>query len=336
MKLSIIIPVYNAEKYVESCVRSLLEQDFKDYEIILVNDGSTDNSLQILQDLEKETAPDVVIRVIDQENGGVCRARNRGIDEAKGDWIMFVDNDDEVEKFSLGRIFEKVDSLHGAKYVLLGMKIVKLDGIETVFDYKTLSGLATPEVVLELLSSTFSGPWSKLYRRDFLNENHIRFRPEMVLYEDTMFNMDVLSAARELSLIDGIFYHYLWRSGSGARKFYAKEISDCIEKVRERRIDYFSKVNYIDKADLQIRRDAAFTYLFAIYSIYRSNGVKNKHRWLKTYWRAAAEGDPDWTAQLDSGLPRLFARTGRRSLFATHLLLTAIFGIEKLKNHLRK
>ena len=101
-ELSIIIPCYNVEKYIDECINSVLEQDVNSYEILLINDGSTDNTLNILESYRKNSK----IKVINQQNGGLSKARNIGLLNAKGEYILFLDSDDFIEKKSLNKILE--------------------------------------------------------------------------------------------------------------------------------------------------------------------------------------------------------------------------------------
>lgn len=114
MKLSIIIPFYNSEKYIEACLISCLEQDFDDYEIICVDDGSTDLSYHICEQYAQNNSR---IRVIKKENGGVSSARNKGIVEAEGEWIWFVDSDDMVLQNCISYLYSQV--VIGGEYDLL-------------------------------------------------------------------------------------------------------------------------------------------------------------------------------------------------------------------------
>lgn len=340
MRLSIIVPVYNAEQYIVRCLDSLFNQDIEDYEVIAINDGSTDNSWEVLQEYKqlydkKNFSP--VLRIYNKRNEGVCKTRNLGIEKSRAKWVMFCDNDDAVEPNSLKNIFGQIEAKSDVEYALLGMKTIGWKGVEHIFDYRDLKQWGSPaQLVSQIMLSTFSGPWSKLYRRDILEKFNIRFDPEMALLEDTKFNMDYLRVISNIEVVKGVFYnYYVCHINSGARKFYGDAVFLFNERIRANRIDYFVEQNNMPEMLNDINRDAAFIYLFAIYSIYRKKGVKGRYGWLKKYWNSATDGDRRWSFQLDSGFPKIVGRVGRMSLPVLHVVCLSVFGLEKLRRFFR-
>lgn len=330
MILSIIVPAYNTAKWLRNCVESLMFQDIDDYEVILLNDGSTDGTWQLMENLRAEYAPK--LRIVNKPNEGVRATRNQGIDMAYGKWIMFVDSDDEVVQYSLGRIIHQAETVEGCDWVFLG--VATINGIaKTDMDYSKMdSNCASPALLAaKTLDSTFSGPWSKLYRRDILIKNKIRFDPRIKMYEDAIFNMQYLKAVKKIVPISGIFYHYIVHPGSCSRKYHGEHIVDVVEHLRRERMKYFVTEHGMIEMTDRINRDAAFVYLYAIYSIYRANSIKKKYRKMKRYWEAASQSDALWSFQLDSNVPKAFAMIARHSLYVSHLFLLSVFGLEKIR-----
>ncbi len=196
--LTVVIPVYNAEKYIERCLESLLCQIENEYEILLINDGSRDNSLRIVRRYAKEYPG--VVRVINQENRGTAATRNRGIKEAKGTYIFFVDNDDYIDLNYFVSFLEEADN---QDIVLGGYRRVSEDAVK--FEIKPIPSKWYPFTVV--------APWAKLYRKDFLVENDIRFL-EYGIGEDVYFSLLAYSKTNRIKVIDYVGYNWFYNSES--------------------------------------------------------------------------------------------------------------------------
>ncbi len=207
MFLSLIIPVYNAEKYIAECLDSLLDQDLspEEYEIICVNDGSRDNSLSIL---ETYAGRHTNVRIITKENGGVTTARNTGLTAAKGDYIWFVDADDLIKEQVLGRLKALIPET-GCDRVVFGA-------------YQFTDRLTEEELeqsrMLQLTTNTSwydAVVWRSLLRRDFLRKQNLYFRyPEITHGEDGLFMYEVTLAAPVTAETEEVLYFYRVHSGS--------------------------------------------------------------------------------------------------------------------------
>ena len=175
-KASIIIPVYNSEKYLENCINSVLDQTEQDYELILINDGSKDSSKKIMTDY-KNKYPDK-IRIFNQENRGIGETRNRGIKEAEGKYIFFIDNDDTIKKDYLETYLNEAEK--NDCNIVLG-------GYETVDENGKIIGKTIPQNVpwsfLRIIM-----PWAKIYKKDFLIKNNLNFL-DTKLGEDVSLNI---------------------------------------------------------------------------------------------------------------------------------------------------
>lgn len=192
MKLSIIVPVYNAEKYLEKCLDSLVSQTIDDYELILINDGSTDNSQQIINDYVNQYPE--LIRTKTVENGGQGRARNIGIDMARGDYLGFVDSDDWVDTSMYQRLYTAAAE-SGAELTICDMVLVYPDGRE---EHRANSRFSEP-------MSIPTGPCDKLFRRDVVGD--IRF-PEGLWYEDADFVIKIVLGCKNIARVNEGLYFY--------------------------------------------------------------------------------------------------------------------------------
>lgn len=176
IKVSVIVPVYNSEQYVGETIKSLMRQTLKEIQIILVNDGSTDNSLKICQEYAKK---DERIIVIDKENGGSSEARNTGLKAATGKYIMFIDADDLYEDYSCKHMYDTIEK-NKADYVIGNYRMMDEDGTKwenTAFDVEKYQDFEIDindhEKSFWVMNSTV---WNKIYNRKFLEENDITFK----------------------------------------------------------------------------------------------------------------------------------------------------------------
>lgn len=208
-RVSIIIPVYNAEKKLLQCLDSIKAQIYTDWECILVDDGSRDNSGIICDEC---SAKDFRFHVIHKQNGGVSSARNRGLDEANGDRICFVDADDCLESNFLSKMLVFSHDL-----VVCGFR--SLQGLQITPDDIDVSG-ETMGVYIPKFFNSYSAPapWAKLFKKEIIDKYHIRFNQKLKLTEDTIFNLEYLSHCISLRQIPNQLYIYdgIW---GGAGKY---------------------------------------------------------------------------------------------------------------------
>ena len=214
-KISVIIPVYNAGDYLNESIPSVLNQSLKEIELVCVNDGSKDNSLEILKEFAKE---DSRVRIIDQENAGCGAARNRALDDAIGDYIYFFDPDDYILKNTFKELYNNAYT-NGSDLVIF--KIARFrDGepinysipgfdLEKVFNKKDFNNFTFnyKDVKKYVLNASFA-PWTKLYKREFLDKyDDFRF-PTNIAYDDAPFHIQSMLRANKISFIPKFFYYY--------------------------------------------------------------------------------------------------------------------------------
>lgn len=198
--LSVIIPVYNVKPYLEKCVESIVDQTYHNLQIILVDDGSTDGSQTICDELAQK---DSRIVVIHKENGGQSTARNVGMDRAKGDYIAFVDSDDWLERNMYEVLINQLEA-HDADLVACSFYECKGDEKKAVGDSKNISVFNTEEIFINKNQLRFL-VWNKVFRRSFVEK--LRFVPGQV-YEDFHFCRQVFLKTKKLIYLDVPFYDY--------------------------------------------------------------------------------------------------------------------------------
>jgi len=252
VEVSIIVPIYNVEQYLERCLESLINQTFKDIEIIALNNGSTDNSLNILKKYESK---DTRLKIINSDNRGVSDARNRGINEANGKYVVFVDSDDWIENNMIevlhNTIIENDCDLVMCTYV----REFENHSKEKVFNLPPVNLYAHDEVKNQLLrkligpiDSELSNPeyldalgtaWAKMYKTSILKQKNLKFIDlnEIGSGEDTLFNIYVFNEVNKVILLNKPMYHY-WRGNKNS--ITSRYIPNFIDKRR----NYF---NYMKK-----------------------------------------------------------------------------------------
>lgn len=207
-RISIIVPVYNAEKYLRQCLDSILNQSFDDFELLLINDGSTDNSGHICEEYAHQ---DQRISVMHQPNGGASAARNHGLDRARGEWICFVDSDDYIGPdyltafFDYGHLAEDCLNMQGGKLVSdTNGEIIK----SYVYPDLLADSSNMREVFCRYNFLVSSRPAEKLFNKRLLDRIGLRFRPELTVREDAMFVYTYRTHMSCVKLIPTSEYYY--------------------------------------------------------------------------------------------------------------------------------
>lgn len=200
-KISIIIPVYNAENSIDRCINSILNQTYNDYEIIAINDGSKDNSLNILKEYEKKLKGK--IKVVNQENMGVANTRNNGIKVATGKYIMFIDNDDYFDDNYLETYIKEIENNH-YDVVMGGYKRVNNEGKILESRYPKNN---------EWSKFTIITPWAKIYNRKFIVDNKIEFL-NYGIGEDIYFILQIFDKSKKIKEINYIGYNWFYNNDS--------------------------------------------------------------------------------------------------------------------------
>ncbi len=207
-KISIIIPVYNAEKYLRKCIESVIAQTFKDWEAILINDGSKDSSLAVCYEYATK---DKRISVIDKTNGGPSSARNRGLEQARGEYIYFIDADDWIESNALEILYFNSDNGY-FDIVFVGFVREYSNGnmeYSYAYDADTYS-LPKESIICHLYKEQAYG-WicTKMLKKEIIEKYNIRFDESIELWEDEMFTSEYLNHVSSVRAINNHPYHYI-------------------------------------------------------------------------------------------------------------------------------
>ena len=234
--ISVIVPVYNAASYLASCLESLIKQTYRTLEIILVDDGSQDTSFQICGAYAKK---DSRIKVIQQENQGVSGARNKGLREASGQWVMFVDSDDWIEpetcEIVLNKVKEKNADICGFNLIKeqTTLQSIVLFDKERFFENQQIQELSclllhknTEKGMPAFFLMPLLGPYCKLYKKNILES--VTFPLHIQYAEDSFFVLQVLARCQKVVWMNDSLYHYRWLSSSLVNKFDSKRSDNNI------------------------------------------------------------------------------------------------------------
>ena len=259
-KVSIIVPVYNVEKYLRKCLDSLVNQTLSDIEIIVVNDGTPDKS-QVIIDEYVRKYPDKVISII-KENGGQGSARNVGLEKSTGDYIGYVDSDDYVEPNMYEELYNKAKE-NNSDITVCGNNVVSEN-------YELIN---KEDVEKEFLLGKMA-VWNKLYKREIIVNNKIDFRSK-VWYEDLDFTMKVYFSSKKVSYVDKNLYNYVLRKESTMNNNNIKRNLELIQSF-ESLIDFCNKNNiYKENKD---KIEFICIYHMYIFAITRVLNTRNKYK----------------------------------------------------------
>lgn len=283
-KVSLIIPVYNVKKYLKKCLDSAINQTLKEIEIIVVNDGSTDGSLAICEEYEKN---DSRLKLITQENGGLSAARNNGIKAAKGEFLVFLDSDDYLDLVTLEESYQKAKN-ENLDIVIYRYNQVNDDG-EIVFTNKIKSS-HTQDVLKRRVFAAQKSPMAcdKFYKTTLFTEHNIYF-PISYYHEDVYTTYKLIFFAKKIGVIEKAYYNWLIREGSISKRISAKHINDILNSLVDMK-QFLVKKNSFTKYETEyIRRVYSFSMLM-LDKIEKSNDSKqSKHKLDKLVWKRFKE-----------------------------------------------
>ena len=211
MKFSIIMPVYNVEKYVEKAIRSVMNQTYKNFELIVVNDGTKDNSMDIIKKLQKE---DKRIKIFNKENGGLSSARNFGLKYATGEYVCFIDSDDYVYENYLEVLYNEILNKE-SDLIIFGYNVDVVDSNEIVLkEFDILENYQEFNKKNKLYFENVSMigyAWNKCFKRSIIEENNLTYEEGTSYIEDIIFNCDFIKKCTNIIIIPNIIYHYVQR-----------------------------------------------------------------------------------------------------------------------------
>lgn len=279
--ISIIVPVYKADKYLNRCIDSILAQTFTDFELILVDDGSPDNSGNICDEYAKK---DNRVRVIHKGNEGPAKARNTGIENSKGEFIGFIDSDDYIESTMYQELFNSANIYH-SDMVVCGYSCSRLNEFK-VFPPIACEQRLDREYIKNVLIKKIANSddlgmyslWNKLFRKSIILDNHIRIDESLTYAEDWFFNINMISFYSIISAVDKCLYHYL-PNMDGLYSKYRDDFFQVNHKMRLRLKKIYEE-NNISEED-SFKRDIRYYWENIRQIVKIFNNSKNPKKLIK-------------------------------------------------------
>ena len=315
-KVSVIVPFYNVEGYIEKCLDTLVNQTLKDIEIILVNDGSTDRSIEIVNKFLRRYPEKLVY--LEKENGGLSDARNYAIPYTKGEYIAFLDSDDYVEKYMYEEMYnmakkENSDMVECNFYWEYPDK--QKEDIGTIYHGKN-----------EMIEKIRVVAWNKLIKREILEKSEVRF-PKGYRYEDTEFTYKLIPYIEKVSFLKKPCIHYVQREGSisNSQNERTKEIFDVLDHV----IEYYKEKDIYEKYQEELE------YIYVRYafcsSLLRIVKIKDdnlQEKLLNLTWDNVNTKFPNWKnneiLKKGKGIKNLYMKTINRFTYEMYTTILAM------------
>lgn len=281
-KVSIIVPIYNVEKYLERCIDSLIGQTLDDIQIILVNDGSTDNSGKIAKEYAIKHQDKIMY--LEKENGGLSDARNYGLPYATGEYIAFLDSDDYIDKEAYKTMYDKA-------------KQENADYVECDFIWEYPNKIKEDKRVeyknkKEMLAFVRVVAWNKLIKREVIEENNLEF-PKGLRYEDVEFTYKLIPHLNKVSYIDKYFIHYTQRENSIANVQNARtaEIFTILDDV----INYYKENEFYKEYEDELEYNyARYLLCSSLKRICKIQDKETRIRLINETWNKLNSEFPNW------------------------------------------
>ncbi len=260
VRISVIVPVFNSEKTIERCVNSVVNQSYKNWELLLIDDGSTDHSLELCNHLAEK---DARIKVFHKDNGGVSSARNYGMNKAEGEYLAFIDSDDSVEDHYLQVLMDTKENNRDVQHIwtcfqtIDGMDLEPVPVLASVHEKYT--HFTRKDVVTLYNLWVLQGPYCKLYETEIIKKNNIRMNENVSLGEDLMFNLDYLDVCTnpDIVVVNIPVYNYFRDNENSLDHVYRPNLSKTAVDLKIYMRRFLDKWN-VNEHQMQLFYDAYF------------------------------------------------------------------------------
>lgn len=317
-RISVIVPFYNVEGYIEKCLETLVNQTFQDIEIILVNDGSKDRSEEIAKKFANRYENKIVY--LEKENGGLSSARNFGLAHARGEYVAFVDSDDYIEK----NMYEKM-------YNLIIKERSDMVECDFYWEYPNKKKIDTGKLYNnknQMLENVRVVAWNKLIKKEIIDKHGIEF-PNGYQYEDVEFTYKLIPYIQKVSFLKEPMVHYIQRtkSISNSQNEKTMQIFDVLEHV----------INYYKENGLYKNYEKELEYIYVRYAfcsslkrIMKIEDEELKDKLIKKTWDIVNEKFPNWKGnevlKKNKTLKNVYLRTLNKNTYNLYTLILSIIG----------
>lgn len=344
MKLTVIIPCYNMGKYLNTCLQSIVSDNLRDYEIICVNDGSTDDTEKIFHNFKYDDKGNdryPWLRMIHQENQGLSGARNTGLMHAEGEYLAFVDPDDTVLPNGINSLLKCAEETGWPDVVVGAMRVVRENGEERLNDPGNgyVDGEKTGALAYERLSGCYlhCTMSSKLYKAATIRESGLKFSKEIAFAEDACFNAMFMPYIKSIAFCSAPMYCYKFNDISLSARFKGQRYIDSRIQMHKLWHTFFLSFPQ-ELSEIAIERekqDNAYGWLKMIFMVYQDKSVSKKWGWLKKINDIAYAENAEWKNQFKYGLPKYFRLSSKFGLLPTHLFLSICAHIPAIRKRFR-
>ena len=266
-KLSVIVPCYNTKEYLPTCIESIIANKVKDMEVILVNDGSKDDTLDVIKEYAKSNPK--IIKYIDKKNGGLSDARNAGIEKATGEYVAFIDSDDYIDSNMLEEMVKKAIS-GNYDIVTCDVKMI-YDDHEIYVNLGYSKDLLNKEEIKNVMYNFYPAACNKIYKRELLDR--IKFK-KGILYEDVEFIYRLLPNVNTIGVVSGVYYNYLQRENS-ITYTYNERLYDLVNNF-DGIFEYYENNNIF----LEYKDELEYVYVRYLFATFMKRLAKTKNKKL--------------------------------------------------------
>lgn len=282
IKVSIVVPVYNSERYINHCLDSIISQDFDNLDIIIIDDGSTDNSFAVCKDYKNR---DCRVKLFKQQNKGVSAARNKGINEAIGEYIVFIDSDDYIESNFISSLLKLLIN-ESVDLVITNYKIINTATGITEYNAKKESKLvSTYSFFYDYWKNYHLGyvnaPWNKIFKMSIIKDNNLRFPTDISMGEDGYFNVKYLHYCKNIYIYEEYLYNFRIHPTQSTKKIFKNhfymmdKIFDNIEiELRRYKLlesESFKEIHYVEYLN---------ELKLSLYYLFKDNTIKLRKKMI--------------------------------------------------------
>ena len=279
-KVSIIVPVYNSCEIISRCIESILQQTYYNLEILIIDDGSTDGSVDICREYELKHKR---ITFIPSSHAGVSLVRNIGLDKVTGDYVMFVDGDDYVKKTYVEKMVAGIEKESDCDMCICSYERVIYGGL---YPIKPLQKAGIYSKV-RYLKNTLKDPghhyfgvlWNKIFKTEFIRKENIRFNKDISLGEDFVFSLEYLRNAKKVNVINDKLYLYCYQEKSTLSRIHKKTVSDCLNEMENRNRIFDSYVRCFKNVGAYDGLEKRIYHYWVVFYIRQSYSLGHEYKW---------------------------------------------------------
>ena len=278
--VSIIVPAYNSRETVGRCIDSLLGQTYENIEILIVDDGSTDDTPDICREYEGKSKK---VNYFYAEHSGVSGVRNLGLEKVTGDYVMFVDADDYVKEYYVEKMVNSMQADNDCDMCVCSYLRVIYNRFYPIKSLSKAGLVSRDQYLIKTLRDPghhyFGVLWNKIFKSRIIKEHGIRFRSEITLGEDFVFSLEYLKYAKSVNVIDDKLYYYCYQEKSTLSRIHEKSLSDCESEMANRNQIYDKYTEVMKYAGLFDKKKKRINHYWIVFYLRQKYDLKMLYKW---------------------------------------------------------